>query len=62
MRLNDIEKKAIKLGINFKNSSKKDLIIAIQKFEGNFPCFGTANSYCDQFNCLWREDCLNSNI
>lgn len=59
MRMSDIEKKARNLGI--KDSwkySKKELIKAIQKAEGNFDCFGTAAAYCDQWVCCWRSDCL----
>jgi hypothetical protein len=26
--------------------------------EGNFDCFGTANVYCDQFGCKYRQWCL----
>jgi len=37
---------------------KADLVRAIQEHEGNYPCFGTAEGYCDQTDCLWREDCL----
>jgi hypothetical protein len=59
MRLIDIEKKARSLGIKDTwKYSKKELIRAIQRKEGNFDCFGTAVNYCDQFNCLWRQDCL----
>jgi hypothetical protein len=38
---------------------KEDLIVAIQKAEGNFPCFKTANGICDQIDCMWREECLD---
>lgn len=59
MKLSQIEKKAKSLGIKDGwKYSKKELIRAIQRQEGNFPCFGTATDYCDQMNCLWREDCL----
>ena len=61
MKLSQIEKKAKELGI--KNTwlySKRDLVRAIQKTEGNFDCFGTATNYCDQSNCSWKEDCLTS--
>jgi len=59
MRLMEIEKKARSLGIKDTwKYSKKDLIRAIQRKEGNFDCFGTAVNYCDQFACLWRQDCL----
>jgi len=59
MRMSDIEKKARNAGI--KDSwkfSKKELVKAIQKAEGNFDCFGTATNYCDQMACCWRSDCL----
>lgn len=59
MRLSEIEKKARSLGIKDTwKYSKKDLVRLIQRSEGNFDCFGTANNYCDQFICCWREDCL----
>lgn len=38
---------------------KADIIRAIQRDEGNFPCFETAvDGNCDQGACAWREDCL----
>jgi len=27
--------------------------------EGNFDCFGNAIEYCDQFECKFRQWCLN---
>lgn len=39
---------------------KADLVRAIQKQEGNYPCFGTADGHCDQMDCLWRQDCLQT--
>lgn len=40
--------------------NKSDLIHEIQCSEGNFDCYATACSgYCDQMDCLWREDCLS---
>jgi len=42
-------------------AKKLDLIRAIQEQEGNFPCFGSADLYCDQNSCIFREDCLNKN-
>lgn len=59
MRLSEIEKKARFLGINDTwKYSKKELVRKIQKSEGNFDCFATAISYCDQQNCCWMPDCL----
>lgn len=61
MRLSQIEKIAKSLGVkNAWKYSKKELIKAIQREEGNFDCFGTATDFCDQMNCLWREDCLTN--
>jgi hypothetical protein len=37
---------------------KAELIRAIQVHEGNYPCFDTADGYCDREDCLWRQDCL----
>lgn len=59
MRLSDIEKKAKSLGVKGTSMmSKKDLIKNIQRKEGNFDCFGTANKYCSQMSCCWRSDCI----
>lgn len=59
MKLQEIKKIAKKKNIKTENMKKTELILIIQKAEGNFDCFGSAVSgFCDQFNCLWREDCL----
>ena len=59
MRLSDIDKKARDKGIkDIWKYSKKELIRAIQKSEGNFSCFATARNGCSQIACCWREDCL----
>lgn len=48
-------------GIKSARMSKIKLVHAIQKFEGNFECFGTAREgYCDQEKCLWRTDCFET--
>lgn len=59
MKIQEIKAIAKTRGIKAGNLKKPELIQAIQKAEGNFDCFGSATSgYCDQTNCLWREDCL----
>lgn len=59
MRLIDIEKKARSVGISDTwKCSKKELIKAIQRKEGNFDCFGTAMNFCDQLACCWRLECV----
>ncbi len=60
MTLKQIKDMAKTKGIRVGNMKKENIIRAIQRAEGNFDCFGTAvNGFCDQLNCLWREDCLN---
>jgi len=59
MRLVEIDKKAKALGIKDTwKYSKKELIRAIQRAEGNTECFATNKRDCDQFNCCFRSDCL----
>jgi len=59
MHLNTIRTIAKAQGINTQKLDKPALIRAIQRQEGNFDCFGSAaNGFCDQGECLWREDCM----
>ncbi len=59
IRLSEVEKKAKSLGIRDTwRLSKRDLIKTIQRKEGNFDCFGSANNTCDQISCAWRSDCV----
>jgi len=58
MKIHDIQKIAKKKGVNAGKMNQTDLIRAIQKAEGNNPCFATtAVKTCGQMNCLWRVDC-----
>ncbi|HAS18164.1 MAG: hypothetical protein A2035_02990 [Nitrospirae bacterium GWA2_42_11] len=58
MTLTEIKKIAQKLGLPT-TAPKTELIKSIQRKEGNFDCFGTTvEGFCDQFNCMWRADCL----
>ncbi len=59
MNLKQVKEIAKSKGVKIGKMNKENIIRAIQKAEGNFECFGTAqNNYCDQNECLWREDCL----
>jgi hypothetical protein len=58
MTVKELQKMAKQLGVNPVKLRKAELIKAIQRAEGHFDCFGTAKDYCDQVNCLFREDCL----
>jgi hypothetical protein len=59
MTISQVREIARKRGIRTARMAKADIVRAIQRAEGNFDCFGSARGgYCDQGNCLWREDCL----
>lgn len=59
MNLQEIRQVALHRGLKPSKRSKRELVRYIQRSEGNFDCFATAiNGECDQFTCLWREDCF----
>ncbi len=61
MKLLEIKTVAKTKGIRAGKMKKAELIRAIQRAEGNYDCYGSATSgFCDQMDCLWREDCLLS--
>jgi len=60
MDMTVFKEKAKELGIKAVRKNSTDLIKSIQQAEGNFPCFKTASGFCDQYDCLWRTDCLSS--
>jgi len=58
MKVEEIKKIAQKMGVTA-IGAKAEIIKSIQRKEGNFDCFGTAeNGFCDQSMCLWKVDCL----
>lgn len=58
MKMQEIRAMSKKYGINSFGKSKDELIREIQRAEGNFDCFGTAQEYCDQLICSFRTVCL----
>lgn len=61
MKLQDVRTIARNLRLKPDGSTKAELIRKIQRREGNFECFSSASGgCCDQYLCLWREDCLGS--
>ncbi len=58
MKMTEIRSIAKGVGLKSSKMKKIDLIKSIQTPEGNFPCFQTAQDYCDQEKCCWRDDCL----
>ena len=59
MSIRELQKMARSFGINTGGFNKIDLVRAIQRAEGNFACFGTANGSCDQIKCRFREYCID---
>lgn len=58
MKIREVREIANKWGINVRvGRSKQDIIRDIQIAEGFAPCFKTKD-YCEQNDCLWREDCI----
>lgn len=60
MKMTELKQKAKSLGIKPGKKKKADLIHAIQQAEGNPTCFSTAEDYCDQEQCSYREDCFKA--
>lgn len=58
MKMPELKAKAKLLGIKPNKMKKIDLIHAIQKAEGNTPCFGSSNAQCLYTNCCFMDDCL----
>ena len=59
MKVQEIKNIAKRMHIKTGKMKKADIIKTIQIQEGNWPCFETAQHYCDQYYCLWRNDCLH---
>ncbi|GMR08891.1 MAG: SAP domain-containing protein [Gammaproteobacteria bacterium] len=61
MQVQAVRELARDRGIKPGKLNKLNLIRVIQVSEGNFDCFATAKSgYCDQQDCLWRDDCFSA--
>lgn len=60
MNMAAVRSKAKEVGVKAGKMSKTELVRAIQEKEGNPACFKTSPNGCDQYECLWREDCLEN--
>ena len=61
MKIQRIRELARHQGLEPGKADKVELIRAIQRKEGNFDCFATAQAgVCDQTDCLWRTDCFTA--
>jgi len=54
----EIKKIAVEHGIRVVGVKKTDIVRAIQKQEGNTPCFDSGQATeCGQPHCLWSAAC-----
>jgi hypothetical protein len=61
--MTEVRASAKSLGVPSFGKSKRELIRAIQRAEGNFDCYGTAFSgFCDQEGCRWHAECLADSL
>jgi len=58
VKLSDVRTRAAGLGLKVGGLKKPDAIRAIQRAEGNEPCFASGRVDCVQADCCWRDDCL----
>jgi predicted metal-binding transcription factor (methanogenesis marker protein 9) len=58
MKMEQLREIAKKYHLRSVGVTKAELIRAIQRAEGNFDCFGSAERWCDQSACLYRDLCL----
>lgn len=58
MKMQNVRQRAKLFNIPSFGKTKETLIREIQRAEGNFECFGTASTYCDQQECCFRDACL----
>jgi hypothetical protein len=58
MKMSDVRTRGAELGLKIGGIKKVEAIRAIQRAEGNEPCFGSGKVDCAQVDCCWREDCL----
>ena len=54
----DLFLKAKSLGIHPEGMERAEIIRAIQRAEGNTPCFGASNNKCVHTACCFRAECL----
>ncbi len=60
LTLIQIKEKAKYLNIDPGKMKKAELIHAIQRAEGNNPCFGTAKGFCQYTECCFISDCVKT--
>lgn len=57
MNANELKKRAMALGIQPGKKPRREIILEIQRAEGNTPCFGANDGSCRYADCCWFDDC-----
>ncbi len=61
MKLEDVRNIANARGAHPGKHQRTQLIEIFQAKEGSLDCFATAyGGICDQFGCLWRDECFEA--
>ncbi len=50
--------RATRLAMATGQMTDMNMVHAMQKYEGSDPCFGRAQSHCQQAHCRWHGDCM----
>ena len=58
MKMSEIKKRALEIGVEPGSLKKLELIHAIQEAEGNPPSFGNNDGNCPYEGCCWWKDCI----
>lgn len=61
MTQKELLKLAKKRHVSASGLTTVELIRKLQQSEGNFDCYARASEgFCDQGECMWRDDCLQA--
>jgi hypothetical protein len=50
--------RATRLALATGRMTDMNMVHAMQKYEGNEPCFGRTQSECEHAHCRWHGDCM----
>jgi len=62
MNANEMKKMAASLGIEPGKKPRREIILEIQRAEGNTPCYGRNDGSCLYQDCCWLDDCSAQNL
>ena len=64
MKIEEVRQRAYSVGLQgISRMRKADLIRAVQRQEGNQPCYGASwRMECESHECCWREDCQSGHL